>query len=463
MLSKNIRRKTLSILTLVSLILSLIAPAAGASSVLPAAEGGADGAAGASSLTLKNKTAPRSPLDFNPAPLSIPAHPPASEAAALRPMGAQTISTDTTWNTPQNLTQDVVIQSGAILTVTAGADVNIACTDTGNAGIDATRIEIIVQSGELRADGATFQGTGSPAPGCWYGIEYRSGTDGYLRNSTVTDGVVGVTIEDSSPELDTNTIANMKGDDGRAGAPLSGADGTPGQDGIGVSITGTLAAPAIHDNFIAEIAGGNGGSGGSGADGPGPGVPGFPGGAGADAGGAYGILVQNGAVPNVERNTIIALYGGAGGAGGDGGNGVNGPSSTDPLNPNGVPGSAGGAGGDGGDGGEAVGIDIRASSPLVDRNFINEIVLGGNGGNGGLGGDGGIGGAGFDPGGMGVPDTPGGNGGDGGDGGQGGEAGDGGEADGIRTLGDSAPTITRNAASAIFGGAGGTGGAGGAG
>ncbi|MEA3308026.1 MAG: hypothetical protein U9Q70_00755, partial [Chloroflexota bacterium] len=161
---------------------------------------------------------------------------PAAPAAPPQPL-ALTISTDTTWSSTQNLTQDVVITSGAVLTVTAGTDVSIACNDASpyGGGYDPARIEIIVVDGELRADGANFHGAvGNPS--CWFGIQYRSGTGGYLLNNQIQDGVVGVMIDGSSPKITYNTISNMQG-------PNGAAPGSSGDNGIGMVSTLLTWAP----------------------------------------------------------------------------------------------------------------------------------------------------------------------------------------------------------------------------
>jgi uncharacterized membrane protein len=384
---------------------------------------------------------------LRPVPLPSPS---ASQTPALpSAVNAANIISDTIWSS-RTITEDIVIQNGAILTITSSAVITADCADNGPyaGGYDPARVEIIVEDGELRAEGVTFQGNGSGA--CWYGIEYRSGTDGYLRNSTIVDGIVGITIEDSSPEIDANEIRNMRGPYGPSGVN-PGESGGAGQDGIGIWITGTLAAPAIYSNTITQIRGGNGGTGSAGASGINPGDSGGDGSPGGDAGGAYGVLVQNGAAPPIERNVITAVTGGTGGAGGAGGTGGAGSQ--------GNPGSDGGPGGnghDGGNGGETIGVGVRAASPLVDYNTI-ENVAGGRGGNGGTGGAGGNGGAGS-------TGNPGGTGGTGGDGGNGGAAGNGAAAAGIRVLfASSAPTVTRNVVSAIAGGEGGRGGSNGTG
>ncbi|MCP4541842.1 MAG: PKD domain-containing protein [Chloroflexi bacterium] len=372
---------------------------------------------------------------------------------------ATVISTDTTWNTNQSLNQDVVIQSGAVLTVTAGVDVAVQCTDAApyGSGYDAARIEIIVLSGsELRADGATFRGDGSPS--CWFGIQYRTDSGGYLYNNQIVDGVVGVMIENSSPDVLVNEIGLMTGEDGLV-------PGASGNDGVGILVDGANAAPSIEDNNIHTIFGGNSMGWTSGASGVYPSGNGGDGNGGGDGGDAYGIFVMNSAFPGIFDNAISVIVGGNAGAGGDGGGGADGADGLDPThNPislDGMPGGAGGLGGTGGTGGDAVGIDLQGSiSHVIDHNTII-TVTGGLGGNGGMGGDGGNGGNGYNA--SAEPYMPGGNGGDGGLGGDGGDGGDGGEADGIRALAAGTLDITHNTVTVILAGNAGNGGDGGAG
>lgn len=445
MFPKNIRFKILNIITLTSLILSLIAPAAMASSPLLPLSRGANGVAGV--------------VNFTPASLAIPTHPSALKRATLRPMQAQNISSDTTWNTPQTLTQDVVIQSGAILTVTT--DVNIGCSDGGNAGNDSARIEIIVQSGgELRADSAVFHGDGSAS--CWYGIQYLGGSDGYIRDSEIMDGVTGITLM-NSVSITGSVISNIKGPD----ATVWGLDGSDGV-GIDISTFSGVISPTIEDNLIIHISGGNGARGITGTSVIMPGNPGSAGGPGGSGGSAYGIKVSSDVAVTIQNTTIMTIAGGNGGRGGDGGDGANGANGGTPENPipDGTSGGNGGTGGKGGDGGEAIGISVVVQGSdsavrIFNHNTISKIT-GGSGGDGGFGGAGGKGGDGFDANAT-SPPSPGGNGGNGGVGGNGGDGGKGGEADGIRTSTGGNTNLTRNTIFEIVGGNGGSGGNGGPG
>lgn len=388
------------------------------------------------------------------------------------------INGETTWSGYVFPDQDVIVQSGGILTVESGATILMDCSDTGNAGSDSDRIEIIVQSGgTLVADGAMFAGYGYPQNNCWYGIEFEAGSSGYIKNSTIRDGMKGVNVK-SEIEISGNLIEHMYG--------LAGTDSpSPGGTAWGIVIETPGESPLISDNEIMRIYGGDGwngavdmpssaggpaygifvhdgapiiggneihmiypgdggdgGNGSDGADGPdasspggtgkngSPGNPGQNGSLGGKGAGIY-IVNANGAI--VSGNEIYAVRsgtggdGGAGGAGGDGGDGMTGAE--------GSAGGAGGAGGSGGDGGvggtgfpsrEAHGIFSSADNPVeISQNIMYNIQsgvpgVGGAGGSGGLGGNGGNGGTGTS--------TSGGNGGAGGAGGPGGEAGPGGNA-----------------------------------
>jgi uncharacterized repeat protein (TIGR01451 family) len=359
------------------------------------------------------------------------------------------ITTDTVWNTNQALNQDVVIQSGAVLTVTSGISVTVACVDDGPyaGGYDGARIEIIVEDGQLRADGARFVSR-DPVPGCWGGVAFRPGSGGYIRHSTISGAIVGVMVEDSSPEVSESTIGPLSGSDGAPGAG-PGGDGGDGGIALGLWITGTLAVPDVVDNRFTDIQGGSGGDGAAGDPGA-TAQPGGSGGRGGNGGGAYAIFVGAGATPLVSGNTVVTLRGGNGGLGGDGGSGGNGGYSY--LDKNG---GAGGAGGAGGHGGGAVGVLITHASPTVTGNTVgraDDEVRGGAGRDGGAGGVGG----------WGTPGSSGELGGYGGYGGSGGAGGNGGDGYGILIQDEAAPVVMHNDVGFIGGGAAGSGPDGGA-
>ncbi len=371
-------------------------------------------------------------------------------------MSVQVIDSDTTWSGTVNLTQDVIVSNNAVLTVAPGTAVIAASPDTGPAveGHDANRVEIIVLDGRLAAEGAVFRGiTGLPA--CWYGIQYLSGSQGYLNNCVISNGVQGVIVDSCLPNQ-VSIVGNLICDLAGANGPdLSGVDG---DDAIGIELSGNIGNMIVSNNTILNLQGGAGGSGASGVDGGNPGNAGGDGSNGGGAGLAIGIYVLNNATPTVRGNVITNIFAGAGGAGGAGGNGATGVAATIPTD-NGGQGGGGGAGGSGAQGGAGFGIVCFDASPFISENN----VLGIHGGNGGMGGAGGIGGAG----GSGYSDTEGNTngtaGGNGWVGGAGGTPGDGGNAYGIAAHTGGEPNLLANTIKDIIAGNGGVGGNGGAG
>lgn len=322
----------------------------------------------------------------------------------VRPIHAyEEITSNTTWSGYVYPTEDVVVRSGSTLTVEPGATVLFQCHDDGNypGSTDSDRISIIVESGgTLEADGVDFVGVGYPGDDCWRGIEFESGSSGYIRNSTIRDGVRGVYME-SEVEISGNTIEYMKGRDGYEEFHASGGAA------YGIYVDSDGLSPVIEDNMIQRIYGGNGWYGPAGSD-SGKGGP------------AYGIAVLDGS-PIISGNTFQMIYGGDGADGSPGANGVNGDNATT-LGADGEAGTAGGDGEDGASGGIGAGIWLSTDADLVviTENTI-KVVRSGSSGDGGDGGDGGNGGDGA----PGLTDTHGQNGGNGGLGGNGGNGGNG--------------------------------------
>jgi hypothetical protein len=347
-----------------------------------------------------------------------------------------------TWDSYVNLDMDLVVKSGAVLTITSDAVFRMQCSDSGDYtgfSYDSDRIEIIVESGgTLEADGAIFAATDYSTENCWYGIEFRAGSSGYIYNSTIQNAVTGITVE-SAVEIDGNTIDYMEG---HSGASEVDRDG---QGVIGIDVDASGLSPVISNNLIQRIYGGDGWDG----------TTGFDGGTGGDA---YGIYVSAGS-PVITGNTLKMIEGGDGGDGGDADNGANGGNAVS-AGDNGKIGDNGGDGNNGGNGGNGVGIYVSslADGTIIAENSISRIRTGA-GGNGGSGGDGGAGGDGA----TGVNSLSGGTGGAGGAGGSGGLGGDGWVSQAVYGIYVDSVTveIEQNTLFNIQSGPGGTGGPGG--
>jgi hypothetical protein len=412
------------------------------------------------------------------------------EAAPLR---YDSISSDTTWSSDQTLTTDVVVQSGARLTI---EDITVTANafDSGGlygGGLSTNKIEVIVENGgELVVEPGAILTAASA--GDWYGVVFLPGSGGSVTSAVIEYGTVGVTIQGASPIISGTTIADMQGDDGPNWS-------SPGEMAAGIVISGTCTSQVIS-NTIEIIAGGNGQAGADGFNGSGGGT-GSDGDDGGKGGDAYGIWVQGGATPTVSNNIIKIIHGGdggdggvatgikivdasptaqdnnilsdwaitihpiAGGAGGSAGTPQNGLAGGDGYAPgggSGAPGGDGGNGGGGGDGGKggdgggASGIFVYALSgsanPWLVHNNSSGIILGGPGGDGSDGANGGNGGNGGDGDSNVALGGDGGVGGAGGSNGSGGKGGDGGVAVGIYSLGNQAePVLLRNSTAAIKG------------
>ncbi|MGC9399619.1 MAG: hypothetical protein ACP5HM_10850 [Anaerolineae bacterium] len=310
------------------------------------------------------------------------------------PLPAEYIGTDTTWDTDRTLTTDVVVQSGATLTI-SGCAITANPFDTfPYAGGLSGKIEIIVESGgvlviESRA------GLTAASPGDWYGVVFLPGSAGSVTESSIQNGTVGVTIQGASPIISGSMIYNMRGWDGPNWS-------SEGEMAAGIVVTGTSNSQ-ITGNTIINIQGGDGTVGAPGADGSG-GWSGGDGDTGGAGGAAYGIRVSGGATPTLERNILSGISGGDGGAGGQGGAGSG--CAFD------LSGAYGGNGGNGSSGGPAIGIAVEEASATLNDNSLT-MITGGDGGNGGNGGLGDAGCSGYDS------QPTGGNGGNGGAGGNG--------------------------------------------
>jgi len=370
-------------------------------------------------------------------PAEVEAAPPAA------PLCYTSISSDTSWSGTQNVSSDVVITSGATLTITTGTTVNFGSFDAAPyANGLSSKIEIVVENGALVVEtGATLTASSG---GDWYGIVFLANGDGSVTGSTIENGTVAITAHDASPTIRQNSIHDMYGDDGAT-------PGAVGELAAGIVISGTSSAQVV-DNTIQNVLGGHGANGAVGTDGVGAGASGSNGGIGGKGGDAYGIWVQGSATPTVSGNTILYVKGGNGGSGGSGGHGNGGGS----LSPSG---GNGGDGGRGGHGGDANGIYVYWAFGDILTNTLTAII----GGSGNGGGNGGWSGQGYDA----DNDISVFNGGSGGNGGAGGNGGDGGGATGIRVSYYAVPLVQSNVITAstaytqtVVGGAGGTGGLG---
>jgi uncharacterized repeat protein (TIGR01451 family) len=108
---------------------------------------------------------------------------------------------DATWGPGViDVTGDVYINPGVVITINPGTTVQIAPSDGANLGVDPNRIEYMV-GGTLRVDGpVTFTSQAAdPACGDWYGIHFLADSDGSLKEALVEWAVHAVRINTTSP------------------------------------------------------------------------------------------------------------------------------------------------------------------------------------------------------------------------------------------------------------------------
>ena len=113
-----------------------------------------------------------------------------------------------TWHGTLTATTDITITAGVVITITPGTTIRVANSDAAGAGIDPTRIEVIVQNGaELRITGpVTFtSGAAAPAPADWYGIRFEAGSRGWVDGALIEYGVQGLVLATTNPVTISNS------------------------------------------------------------------------------------------------------------------------------------------------------------------------------------------------------------------------------------------------------------------
>ena len=123
--------------------------------------------------------------------------------------------TNATWSGVVNLTGDVTIGAGSMLTILPGTVIRCqADTDTQAGGADPNRVEIILSGGTLHAigtPGAPILFTSSATtktPGDWYGIRVTAG-DVAMTNCVVEYAVDGIRFENPATAGNTYALGNV--------------------------------------------------------------------------------------------------------------------------------------------------------------------------------------------------------------------------------------------------------------
>jgi hypothetical protein len=161
------------------------------------------------------------------------------------------ISGTVVWTTPQTISSDIVVLSGGKLTIKS--TLTMDCADASPSGYGLyTQIEIIVLSGgTLKIENAILQGA-SAGGYCWGGVYYRDGSFGHVKNSEIRDGVIGIHILDSAPEITGNHIHDLMSPLSNYGVVWTAAGISIQQD------TPTSSYPKVIANTIDHIVGGDG-------------------------------------------------------------------------------------------------------------------------------------------------------------------------------------------------------------
>jgi hypothetical protein len=319
---------------------------------------------------------------------------PASAQRPAAPLRYNTITGSVTWSGNQQITSDVEIASGGVLTIASGAVVTVPDpldAQPSPNGLSPLVEIIVLGGGQLYVqNGATL--TAAVSPG-WAGIVFLAGSSGEVEGARINSATQGIRVEDASPAIIGNILHQIHGWPAAAAGEL-------GEVAAGISIYGTSTS-RVSGNHIYDVVGSDGQDGAAGADG-GPSAPGEDGGTGGSGGSAFGIQVGvSTSGIQVTDNWVNGVYGGRGADGGAGGRGGD--------TTQGLPAGSGGRGGHGGGGGNAYGILFDAAQGWLAAGNRVSMVEGGSGGRGGLGGAGGHG-------------DPAGSGGAGGNGGSGGTA-----------------------------------------
>ena len=187
------------------------------------------------------------------------------------------INVDTTWlpaDGPFIIVGDVTIDLGVTLTIEAGSELRMATCDNLRSGVDANRVEIIVEgildvAGTMGNEVQFHSGDPVPAKSDWYGIRFQNTVDSSsstVRHASISHTRYGMRLTSSSPTLEDLSIdlATTNGLQGsaRTALPLSPSRVTVTDAGIAVAltgVTGTWTDVTLQDSSgdAGTITGGN--------------------------------------------------------------------------------------------------------------------------------------------------------------------------------------------------------------
>jgi len=129
------------------------------------------------------------------------------------PQVTVTWSIDSLPKDPYFITKDIVVDPEFRLNIVgypSMVTILFSDQDQENRGIDESRIEFIVY-GKLNAEGAKFESwLSNPAPGSWYGITLKPGSEYYFSACTVKDSQRGIKLLSDAPNqfIHNCTITN---------------------------------------------------------------------------------------------------------------------------------------------------------------------------------------------------------------------------------------------------------------
>ncbi len=181
-------------------------------------------------------------------------------------------ATWTVGGSPFVITGDVTIPAGNVLTLQPGVTVLVAGTDGLGAGLDPTRVEIIVQGALLclgsTAAPVTFRAQSGTGSALWYGIRIASGSTGAsITDASIQNTVTALMMAAGSVGLHHVSVSDFRDHGlvlaggslaadrctfigGASGVNVTGGGGTVSNGYFSGQAAGVLANAAAFSNVV---------------------------------------------------------------------------------------------------------------------------------------------------------------------------------------------------------------------